>query len=136
MSQPTNNTINLPHTEIVLRDDGIVQVTGTDYDYTVKEIRECFNAIRQLTGNRKYRLLGIGTQFGYVDENARKFLSSSEANENVIAKAYVMKSIGHAAIFNFVVKVYGMPVPFRLFHKTEHAEKWLKQDRFFEPIEE
>lgn len=115
----------LGHTEIIMRDDGIVQVTGSNHIYTTADIKFINKVIGDLTNQKKTLILFIASDYSSVDNDAREFMSTSDATIYSIAEAYVIKSLAQRLILNFVIKISGVNVPIRFFDDQQTAINWL-----------
>ena len=119
--------LNLEHTELLMRDDGIIQINATDQTYNVADIKAIHNSISDLSDNKKALLLLIGSNYTSIDADAKEFLSSPEAGLHSIAEAYVIKSLAQRLLLNFIIKVKGTSVPSKFFTDTNTAITWLSQ---------
>ena len=129
MQSEVSDRINLGHSEIYLTTDGIVVVKGTDHTYTTEDIKQLHSAISKLTNNKKCLVLLLGSRYTLVDSEARDFLSTPAASSNFIANAYVIESLAHRMILNFIIRVKGTPIPSKFFFDEASAVKWLKSFR-------
>ena len=118
--------VNIGHTEIFTDADGIVHVHATDHTYSLADIKAIHKAINALTDNKKSLALLINSNYTLIDNEAKRFLSSPEAAVNFIANAYVIKSLAHRLILNFIIRVKGTPVPANFFTEKSEAIAWLK----------
>lgn len=123
-NKPLN--INLEHTELFVRDDGIIQINSTNRTYSVADIKAIHRAVSELTNHQKALLLLIGNDYTSIDTEAKDFLSTSEAGLHSIAEAYVIKSLAQRMLLNFIIKIKGTPVPAKFFTDTSSAITWLQ----------
>ena len=123
-SQPGN--ISLGHTEILFREDGIVQANATDREYSKEDIQEIEKCIWEVSGNKKVCVLLIGSNYTSIDPEARKFLATPESGMNFTAKAYVVRSLAQRLVVNFLIKVEQPQTPSRFFNDMGSAVEWLK----------
>ncbi len=117
--------IDLKHSKLFRRSDGIVEVTGIDHTYSVSDIKDINKAIGEITGNKKTLLLCVSSNYSEVDSEARHFMSTPEATVYSIAEAYVIKSLAQRLILNFIIKVTGTDAPVRFFTDKESSIEWL-----------
>ena len=125
----TNNqltNIHIGHTEIVMRNDRIVQINATDLTYNVADIKAIHKAVSELANKQKVLLLLIASDYTSIDVDAKNFLSTDEAGLHSIAEAYVIKSLAQRLLLNFIIKIKGAPVPVKFFTEIDLAIKWLK----------
>ena len=127
MSAQQPITINLGHSLVIKRADDIIQANATDYDYTVKEIKQIHQTIKELTGDKRFLLLLNGTQFAYLGKDVREYIATPTANKNIIAKAFVVKSIGQQIVLSAVNANPGFPVPVNMFRNIDNAVRWLHE---------
>lgn len=122
--QPT--TINLGHSEIIIREDGIVQVNTTDHSYTESDIKVLNKAVGDLTPSREKKLLLIiASNYSSVEPEGRRYMSTPEGVEYSIAEAYVIKSLAQRLLINFLIKINKTCVPVQFFTDKEAAITWL-----------
>jgi hypothetical protein len=129
VSIQNSSSIHLGHTELLLRPDSIVQMNGTDFFYTIKEIKELHQSALKLTNNKKFMMMVVSTSGSNIDGEARRFMSSPEINRDVIAKAYVVKTFSQRFVLNFIINIHGMPVPARFFNDIDEAVIWLLKQK-------
>lgn len=120
------NKINIGHTELSMREDGIVEVIASNHVYTVDDIKAIHGAIAQIKKKEKELILLYAEQFTSLDQDARKYLSTKESGAHSIAEAYVIRTLAQRILMNFLIRVSGTPVPVRFFTDTEEAVKWLR----------
>lgn len=129
MLQTTPTQIDLGHTLVFKRADGLIQVNGGNHEYNVSQIKEIHQSINQLNDGYKALVLLTTQEFTLIDLESKQFLSKPEAGQYSIAEAYVIQSLSQRLILNFLFKVMGTPVPAKFFTDIEAAANWLK---FFE----
>lgn len=118
--------IDLTHSELFLRDDGIVQVNTTDHNYVLKDLKEINVAQGKITNGKKCLLLVVGSDFANVDSETREYMATAESTQYSIAEAYTLSSLGHKILANFYLKVNKPGVPTRFFTDLNLAEEWLR----------
>ena len=125
MSELKTPVVTLPHSEVFLREDGLVQVNASNRSYSVNDIKEIHAAVGRVNNNQKALLLLVAHNFTSVDSEAREFLSTPEAGAHSVAEAYVIKSLAQRLLLNFLIKVNGTPVPVKFFTESGPAIAWL-----------
>jgi len=118
--------IDLKHTLVLLRPDGIIQVNCSDCTYNKQDIIDVTQAQVELSKGEKKLLLVIGSEDTNVESEAREFMAKEENTMYSIAEAYVIKSLGQRILVNFYIKVSKPKVPTMFFSNVNDAEKWLK----------
>jgi hypothetical protein len=118
--------ITMFHSEIFLRDDGIVQVNTKNHNYTRQNIIDINRAQGKICAGKKRPLLTIAAPYGNIDGDAREYMASPEATMYSSAEAFVITSLGHKILANFYLKVNKPGVPTRFFNDIRLAEEWLK----------
>lgn len=119
-------TVKISHAEVILREDGIVEVFGCNHVYTTEDIKSIQSAIAQLKQKNKALILLHADNYTTIDQDARKYLSTPEAGIHSLAEAYVIRTLAQRLLLNFLIKVSGTPVPVRFFTHTAEALQWLK----------
>ena len=120
--------IELAHSEIFLREDGIVEIIIRESSFIgVEECEQIVNAYEQILDDRKYPLLHIIEDFVSIDKDARDYSSSDEGLKFSKVEAFVINSLGHKILANFYMKVNKPSVPTKFFRTKEEAEDWLKK---------
>ncbi|MCB0400660.1 MAG: hypothetical protein KDD41_01110 [Flavobacteriales bacterium] len=122
------NKIELGHSTVELREDGIVEihfkekmVIGLD---EAREITQCYDGLLE---KRKYPLLHVAGNYVQATEEARAYGASEEGLRYSLAEAYVIRSLAQKIIANFYMKVNRPSVPTRFFGTKQDAEVWLKE---------
>ncbi len=129
MHAELSNKIDLGHSVIDINDEGFVVVKGSDHLYSLADIKAIHEAVRRITNNEKCLLLLRASRYTLIDAEARDFLSTPAAASNFIANAYVIESLAHRMILNFVIRVKGTPIPSKFFTELAAAEEWLRTFR-------
>lgn len=119
------NILDIGHTKISKRNDGIVRIVASNRNYSIMDIQDIHATVNQINDGQKALLLLIADNYTTIDNAARQFLSTPEAGKHSIAEAYVIKSLAQRLILNFLIRVNGTPVPSRFFTDANEAEKWL-----------
>lgn len=118
--------IDLKHTLVILRPDGVVQMNCTDRTYNKQDIIDLIEAQVELSKGEKKLVLVIGSEDTNVESEARELMAKEESTMHSIAEAYVIKSLGQRILVNFYIKVSKPKVPTMFFTNVSAAEKWLK----------
>jgi hypothetical protein len=118
--------IEMFHSEMFLRDDGIIQVNAKNHDYTLQNLKDINAAQKKICAGTKRPLLVIGAPFANVDNDAREFMASDQSTQYSTAEAFVISSLGHKILANFYLKVNKPGVPTRFFNDLSAAEEWLR----------
>ncbi|MBK6521686.1 MAG: hypothetical protein KBG47_10780 [Bacteroidia bacterium] len=121
--------IDLSHSELFLRDDGIVQVNTTDHDYGMKELKEINIAQGQLNNGKRRLLLVIVSEFANIEKEGREYMATDESTQFSIVEAYVISSLAHKILGNFYMRMNKPSVPTRFFTEIKVAEEWLNTYR-------
>lgn len=121
------NIIQIAHSEILIREDGITQVTSSDHEYTAEDLQALHQTIWQMNHQKKACILAIASRFTQVTDDARKYLATEEGSKHSLASAFVIHSLSQRILVNFLIKVQGRPAPTRFFTDMETAIEWLKK---------
>ena len=120
------NTIDLKHSVIILRDDGIIELHANDHHvYTIEDVKENVRAFGELTGNKKAPVLIIGGSFSSLDDKTREFMATEESLKYSTAEAFLITSLAQKILINFYIKFNKPLVPTRVFTDKEEAIEWL-----------
>lgn len=126
MNDKLNRLIDLDHSIIQFRDDGIVQVDFADE--LLLDVGECKELIRNYStvlGDKKVPILHVVGKYMNVTKEAREFGASNEGLKHSIAEAYVLSSLAHKILANFYIKFNKPKVPTQFFKTKEEATIWL-----------
>jgi hypothetical protein len=118
--------IEMFHSEMFLREDGIVQVNTKNHTYTLQNLKDINAAQKKINGGIRRPLLVIAAPYANIDSDAREFAASVESTKHSAAEAFVINSLGHRIIANFYLKVNKPGVPTRFFSDVADAVKWLQ----------
>jgi hypothetical protein len=122
------NKIDLTHSVIVLRDDGIIELYANDHHvYIIEDVKENVKAFGELTGNEKVPVLIIGGSFSSLDDQTREFMATEESLKYSKAEAFLITSLAQKILINFYIKFNKPLVPTRVFTDKEEAIEWLMQ---------
>lgn len=81
----------------------------------------------ELLGDKKYVLLIDANTHIQATKEARDWGSRPEAHKNLIAQAFLIKSISNKLIGNFIIKFHKPAVNTRLFSDEKSALEWLSK---------
>lgn len=120
------NNVDLGHSRIRLREDGIVQV---DFEKNllvdVKECEEIMEVYHQILAPQKYPILHIAGKYMNTTSAAREFGSSEKGLEYSKAEAYVIHSLAQKIVANYYMKFNKPTIPTQFFKTKEEAVNWL-----------
>lgn len=120
-------TIDLGHSVVHLRNDGIVQVNfADDVEMDKKESEEVVDAIGKLTDGKKSLVLNIGGVNTTVTAAGRDHSASEDGTKYTLADAFVTNSLPQKILANFYVNFNKPLVPTKIFSETDKAIEWLK----------
>ncbi|MGZ3862398.1 MAG: DUF7793 family protein [Bacteroidia bacterium] len=129
MTKPYKITdkLELPHTRIELRDDGIIQFFyGDRIEYTMKETEELERAVEKITGGVTHKSLRVAGKFSNIDVEVMRYLSRGRGTLFTLADSFVIQSLAQKIIANFYLKINKPVLPTRFFNKIEEADVWLQ----------
>ncbi len=118
--------VDLIHSEMLFREDGVLQINVRDHNYITKDLKEINAAQGKITNGGKCLVLVIGSEFANIDSEAREYMASDESTQYSIAEAYVIRSLAHKILANFYLKVNKPGVPTKFFSDAKLAEEWLR----------
>ena len=120
-------TVQLSHTKIELRDDGIIQFFHQDdLRFTMSEIKEMEEVVKKITNGITHKSLMIAGTFSNADIEVMEHQSRGEGILFSLADAFVIHSLPQKIIANFYLKINKPVLPTKFFNKVEEAEIWLK----------
>ncbi|HXB40873.1 MAG TPA: hypothetical protein VNZ49_10050 [Bacteroidia bacterium] len=119
--------LELPHTKVELRDDGIIQFFyGANKEYTMEETHELEEAVKALTKGITHMSLRIAGEYTSVNTEVMKYLSRGRGTLFTLADAFVIHSLSQKILANFYLHINRPILPTRVFNKVEEAEAWLQ----------
>ncbi len=111
-----------------LIDDRISEVVVDDYSYVeaedIKEIKAANMTLHQ--GKEYVILIDAGTMTNFSKE-ARELSASQEYAEFTIAKALLVKSVGHRLVGNFYININKPFIKTKVFSDRHTAIIWLQK---------
>lgn len=124
--QNTDKKIDLGHSVVYLRDDGIIQVNfGALTELDVKEAKQIVAATGKLTKGKKALILNVAGKLTTATKDARDYAATEEGSIYTIADAYVIRSLAQKLIANFYINFHKPLVPTRVFTTESEAVDWL-----------
>lgn len=127
MSLKLSEIIDLGHSQIAMREDGIVQMNFYDkLEIDIKEAKEMVAATNELTHGKKVLVLNIAGSNTTATKEAREYAASKEAVEFTLAEAYVIRNLAQKILGTFYINFNKPLVPTKLFTSEEEAVIWLK----------
>jgi hypothetical protein len=119
--------LDLAHTKIELRDDGIIQFFyGDNINYTMKETEELENAVIKITKVVVHKSLRVAGKFSNIDIEVMKYLSRGRGTLFTLADSFVLHSMPQKLLANFYLKINKPVLPTKFFTKITEADKWLR----------
>ena len=119
--------VELPHTKVELRDDGIIQFFyGNHTDYTMKESMELEAVVEKMTKGVVHKSLRIAGNFSNIDMEVMRYLSRGRGTLFTLADSFVIHSLAQKILANFYLRINKPVLPTRFFNKIDEAEAWLK----------
>ena len=119
--------IDLTHTVLRMRDDGIVQVNFNDkLEIDTNEARDILNAQKELSKGKKVLVLNVAGKQTTATSAARDFAASDEATKYTLAEAYVVNNLAQKLVGNFYVNFHKPKAPTKIFTNETDAVNWLK----------
>jgi hypothetical protein len=119
--------VDLPHTQIELRNDGIIQFYYGDYVfYNMEKSQEVENIVAELTREETCLSLRIAGKQTSMALSVMKYLSRGRGCLFTLADAFVIKSFVQRILAKIYI-IFNKPyVPTRFFSNVNEAESWLK----------
>jgi hypothetical protein len=118
--------IDLGHSKVYFREDGIIQVDfAKELLLDVPECKDLIINYRSILVNKKAPILHVMGKYMNVTKGARDFSASPEGLKYSLAEAYVLTSLAHKILANFYVKFNKPKVPTQFFTTKEEATVWL-----------
>ena len=119
--------LDLVHTKVELRDDGIIQFFyGDSINYTMKETEELENVVSKITKGVVHKSLRVAGKFSNIDIEVMKYLSRGRSTLFTLADSFVLHSMPQKLLANFYLKINKPVLPTKFFTQTTEAEQWLQ----------
>jgi hypothetical protein len=126
LSENINKLIELGHSTIQLREDGIIQVDfANELLLDVEDCEELIRSYTSILGTKKVPILHVFGEYTNVTKGARDFSASPQGLKHSSAEAYVLSSLAHKLLLNFYIKFNKPKVPTQFFTTKEDATVWL-----------
>ena|ERR1051326_3399245 len=93
----------------------------------VKDMEENKEAYRKLIGDKKVYLLSIAPATATLTHEARNLFASPGRSSFKLAEGFVISSLAHRIMANFISKVQKPKHPLRFFDNEDEAMKWLRE---------
>lgn len=114
------------HSKYLLRKDDILEVVLTDdFFFTLKEAKEITTNIKEVSKNIPRKTLIIAGTLSTSDDEARKYASTKESTDPILALAIVTNSLSQTLIANFIMNFQKPRIPTKVFKSKKEAEQWL-----------
>lgn len=122
--------IRYPTSEWYVRSDGIIMVlTPDNIHYTINNAKLFVTALREITGGIPHLVLTVPGKHMNVDKEARSFMATPQALQDVLALASIVSGRIHRVIGNLFLTVDKPVKPVRLFENINEAIEWLKTQK-------
>jgi len=122
-----NSKIILKHSEISLREDGIVEVVFLDNaEINLGACIDITNAYGRILEDKQYPLLHFVGDYTNFTNEAREYSASERGLQYSKAEAYVFTSLGHRLLAKFYISINKPSVPTQFFKTEQEAVLWLK----------
>lgn len=124
----TSKEIKIKSATIRLLSPGIVETIIADYTTL-----DCENVLKiketnlELTGGLPYAVLVDSGMFTGITQEARELSASSEFSQNTIAKALLVRSLGHRIVGEFYIRVNKPKIKTKIFADRTKAIEWLQK---------
>jgi len=119
--------VDLPHTKIELRDDGIIQFFyGDDVHYNMEISQEVENEMMAVTEGVTYMSLRVAGKKSSMAIKVMQYLSRGRGCLLTLADAFVIKSLFQRILAKIYMSLAKPYVPTKFFENVEDAEAWLK----------
>ena len=126
MNDNLNKLIDLGHSIIQFRADGIVQVDFADEILLdVTECKELISNYSAVLVSKKVPILHVLGKYMNFTKEAREYGASEEGLKFSLAEAFVLNSLAHKILANFYIKFNKPKVPTQFFKTKEEATVWL-----------
>lgn len=111
---------------IHLGDDGIMRVIIKHKTEVNKEaFEELFAVFNELSEGKAYAYIYSAEDTSVtVSEDGRRFAKEQEFSFPKVCNAVIVTNLAHKLLANFYLRFNKPSYPFRVFSKTEDAEKW------------
>ena len=105
---------------------GIIENIINDYCTLEREnVLEIKEVNKKLSKGKPYAVLVDSGMYTTISTEARELLASKEFAEITIAKALLVRSLGHRIVGQFYIRINKPFIPTKIFSDREEAIKWL-----------
>ena len=105
---------------------GIIENIINDYCTLQREnVLEIKEVNKQVSNGQPYAVLVDSGIYTAISKEARELLASKEFAEITIAKALLVRSLGHRIVGQFYIRINKPFIPTKIFSDREEAIKWL-----------
>lgn len=133
MAETENHEVHIlkethyPTSDWIMRSDGIIQISTADYVFfTLNDAKIFVDALNDFTEGIPHPVLIIPGRHMSVDNQARSFMASPEALQNVVALASLEHSMSQRVVNNLFTSIDRPIKPVKFFDDTKDAIEWLK----------
>jgi hypothetical protein len=106
----------------------IIKVIFRDeHDFSLSDAKELVEDLKIICKDKSAPILKIPGKYSSIDNDARKFISSSEGMKSSSAEALVTTYLPHRIIGNFYLTVNKPVKPTAFFETEDKAVEWLQQ---------
>jgi|APLak6261662433_1056034.scaffolds.fasta_scaffold00042_24 hypothetical protein len=106
----------------------IIKIVFKDeHDFSLSDAKELLEDLKIICNDKPFPILKIPGKYSSIDNDARKFISSTEGMQFSSAEALVTNYLPHRIIGNFYLAVNKPVKPTAFFDDEEKAVNWLKQ---------
>lgn len=121
--------IVLPHCELVILEEGILQLNLSDISYEIDHLDEIHEATKLLCRGEKILQLINTTPYSSVSTEARRKMGGPKYTAYSRAEAFVIHSLAQRILGNYYLKFDRPVVPTKLFTDYNKAMAWLKNQK-------
>lgn len=122
--------ITISCADLSIQSEDLIKVTlFDDIDFEKKEAEELINALKELTGGKKFYLLTQTNNSFTATSEVREYVAENIASTGIIANAICIKSLPIRFLINAYVKINKPNVPTKTFNSEALALEWIDQFR-------
>lgn len=93
----------------------------------VEDIRQLKEINKKLTGGVNYAVLVSSGMMTSITPEARELSADKDFQQKTVAKALLIRSLGHRLVCRFYIKVNKPFIKTKIFSDRNEAIKWLKE---------
>jgi hypothetical protein len=125
---PALNSIETSTAKITLVEEDILRLEFRPNCFVdLAEFEENLAAYKKLIGDRKVYVLTIAPEGSNISAEGRNKFASKERSSFKLAEGFVISSLAHKIMANFISRMQRPAHPLRFFSKEEDALKWLRK---------